>query len=143
MPVISAIAKRSFSALKRIRTYLRSTMIEDRLSGLSVMHVHPKIELDIDKAMNRMETENHTFYSLIRQASVTCTCIYTQYFNQSSNTSSPTFTVLSVVVASQKSSLILVYRGVSLYLISCLCFIIVLFLEMIFDFILKKETKIF
>lgn len=66
MPVISAIAERSFSALKRIRTYLRSTMIEDRLRGLSVMHVHPKIELDIDKAMNRMETENHTFYSFIR-----------------------------------------------------------------------------
>jgi hypothetical protein len=30
-PVTSATAERSFSALKRIKTYLRSTMVEDRL----------------------------------------------------------------------------------------------------------------
>jgi hypothetical protein len=31
MPVTSAPAESSFSALKRIKTYLRSTMVEDRL----------------------------------------------------------------------------------------------------------------
>ena len=31
-------SERSFSALKRIKTYLRSTMVEDRLNGLSLMH---------------------------------------------------------------------------------------------------------
>jgi hypothetical protein len=37
MPVTSATAKRSVSAIKRIKTYLRSTMVEDRLNGLSLM----------------------------------------------------------------------------------------------------------
>ena len=36
MPVITATADRSFSALKRIKTYLRSTMFEDRLNGMSI-----------------------------------------------------------------------------------------------------------
>jgi hypothetical protein len=38
MPVTSATTERSFSALKRIKTYLRSTMVEDRFNGLSLMH---------------------------------------------------------------------------------------------------------
>ena len=41
MPVTSANTERSVSALKRIKTYLRSTMVEDRLNGLSLMHVRP------------------------------------------------------------------------------------------------------
>lgn len=59
MPVISATAERSFSALKRIRTYLRSTVIEDRLSVLTMMHVQSKIELDIDEAMNTFESDEN------------------------------------------------------------------------------------
>ena len=38
MPVTSANTERSFSTLKRIKTYLRSTMVENRLNGLSLMH---------------------------------------------------------------------------------------------------------
>ena len=39
MPVSSATAERSFSSLKRIETYLRSTMIEDRLNGLAAFEL--------------------------------------------------------------------------------------------------------
>ena len=35
MPVTSATAETSFSALKRIKTYLQSTMVEDRLNACS------------------------------------------------------------------------------------------------------------
>ena len=37
--VSSATAERSFSSLRRIKTYLRSTMTEDRLSNLALLHI--------------------------------------------------------------------------------------------------------
>ncbi|XP_078364037.1 52 kDa repressor of the inhibitor of the protein kinase-like [Oculina patagonica] len=40
LPITTATAERSFSALRRLKTYLRSTMKEDRLSGLALMHIH-------------------------------------------------------------------------------------------------------
>ncbi|XP_031727537.1 zinc finger MYM-type protein 1-like [Anarrhichthys ocellatus] len=49
VPVSSAEAERSFSALKRLKTWLRSTMSQQRLNNVSVCHVHQatldKIEL--------------------------------------------------------------------------------------------------
>lgn len=39
-PSSGAAAERSFSALKRLKTYLRSTMSQQRLSELSLLHVH-------------------------------------------------------------------------------------------------------
>ena len=39
-PIGSCEAERSFSALRRIQTYLRSTMTEERLRGLTLMYVH-------------------------------------------------------------------------------------------------------
>ena len=40
LPISTATVERSFSALRRLQTYLRSTMKEDRLSGLALMHIH-------------------------------------------------------------------------------------------------------
>ena len=40
LPVTSAECKRSFSTLKRLKTYLRSTMNTERQSGLAVMNIH-------------------------------------------------------------------------------------------------------
>jgi hypothetical protein len=65
MPVTSATAERSFSALKRIKTYLRSTMVEDRLSGLSLMHVHPGISLNFDQAINTFAADGNRRIQLI------------------------------------------------------------------------------
>jgi hypothetical protein len=39
---------RSFSALRRLKTYLRTTMLQDRLTSLAVLHVHRDIDIDID-----------------------------------------------------------------------------------------------
>jgi predicted unusual protein kinase regulating ubiquinone biosynthesis (AarF/ABC1/UbiB family) len=40
MPSTNAVSQRSFSALKRLKTYLRSTMKQDRLNYLLLLHVH-------------------------------------------------------------------------------------------------------
>ena len=43
VPVTTATAERSFSALRRIKTYLRSTMSEERLNNLMLLHVHKEL----------------------------------------------------------------------------------------------------
>ena len=40
MPASNATSERSFSALKRLKTYLRSTMTQLRLNNLMVLYVH-------------------------------------------------------------------------------------------------------
>ena len=40
MPSTNAISERSFSALRRVKTYLRSTMTQERLNSLLTLHVH-------------------------------------------------------------------------------------------------------
>ena len=45
LPVTSATAERSFSLLDRLKTYLRSTMGEDRLNGLALANVHKDIDV--------------------------------------------------------------------------------------------------
>ena len=40
LPATNATSEWSFSALRRIKTYLRSTMSQERLNNLMVLHVH-------------------------------------------------------------------------------------------------------
>ena len=51
IPVASATAEMSFSVLRRLKTYVRSTMKNDRLSSLGLMHIHRDFEVDLYKAM--------------------------------------------------------------------------------------------
>ena len=53
MPVTSATAERSFSVLRRLKTYVRSTMNNDRLSSLALMHIHRDFSVDLDKVMEK------------------------------------------------------------------------------------------
>src|ERR1700733_12502836 len=51
IPVPNATAERSFSALKRLKTFLRSTTAEERLTGLALLvllHVNKPTEVDPD-----------------------------------------------------------------------------------------------
>lgn len=43
LPVTIASAERSFSKLKLIKTYLRSTMSQERLSGLAIMSINHEV----------------------------------------------------------------------------------------------------
>ena len=47
-PASSASAERSFSSLRRLKTYVRSTMGQARLNHVGVCHVHANILDDID-----------------------------------------------------------------------------------------------
>jgi hypothetical protein len=51
MPASTATTERSFSVLRRLKTYLRTTMLQDRLTSLAVLHVHRDIDIDIDRVM--------------------------------------------------------------------------------------------
>ena len=48
MPTTNAISERSFSALKRPKTYLRTTMTQRRLNHLMLLHVHKDKTNNID-----------------------------------------------------------------------------------------------
>ena len=53
MLVTSATAERSFSVLRRLKTYVRSTMNNDRLSSLALMHIHRDFSVILDKFMEK------------------------------------------------------------------------------------------
>ena len=53
LPVGSSTAERSFSALRRIKNYMRSYMNETRLTGLTLMHLNNDIDIDLDKIVKR------------------------------------------------------------------------------------------
>ena len=40
MPATNAISERSFSALRRLKTWLRSTMNQTRLNWCMILHIH-------------------------------------------------------------------------------------------------------
>ncbi|KAJ8930009.1 hypothetical protein NQ314_017246 [Rhamnusium bicolor] len=48
-----ASAERSFSALKRLKTWLRNRMTQERLLGLAFLHIHLDLNIDIENVMNR------------------------------------------------------------------------------------------
>lgn len=50
LPVTSATAERSFSAMRRLRNYLRKTMTTQRLNSCAILHVHYSLSGDIDMA---------------------------------------------------------------------------------------------
>ena len=71
IPISSAsanlrICERSISTLRNLKTYLRNTMVQDRLNGLALMHAHREMELDLEKIVyllsnlhpRRMRMEN-------------------------------------------------------------------------------------
>ena len=67
MPATNASSQGSFSALRRVMSYLRSTMRQDRLNHLMVLHIHDKHtdELDLKEVANELvgecEHRLHTF----------------------------------------------------------------------------------
>ena len=48
IPITSATSERSFSALKRVLTYLKSTMTEERLNHCLLLHIHKNVTDTLD-----------------------------------------------------------------------------------------------
>ena len=53
IPSSTATNERCFSALKRLKTYLRSSMLEERLTGLALLHIHHDIPVPVDVIIDR------------------------------------------------------------------------------------------
>lgn len=67
VPMTSCTAERSFSALRRIKDYLRSTMTQARLNHLIVMHVHKERTdnlniVDIAETFVSLNNRRSTFF---------------------------------------------------------------------------------
>lgn len=60
IPATSCTAERSFSALRRLKTYLRSTMLQILLNSTAVLHVHSDVakSLNMDSLMNEFIRRN-------------------------------------------------------------------------------------
>jgi hypothetical protein len=58
IPVTVIPVERSFSTLKRLKPYIRNTMGEERLNGLTLMNAHRGIQLDIGGVLDRMSKKN-------------------------------------------------------------------------------------
>ena len=55
LPITTASSERSFSSLKLIKTYLRSTMTNDRLNGLALLNIHKDIKLSVADVISEFE----------------------------------------------------------------------------------------
>ncbi|XP_022175945.1 52 kDa repressor of the inhibitor of the protein kinase-like [Myzus persicae] len=53
LPVSTATADRTFSSLRRIKTYLRSTTSESRLLGLALLSIHNNIPVNPDEILSK------------------------------------------------------------------------------------------
>ena len=58
IPVTTATNERSFSSLKLIKTYWRTTMGEERLRGLAHLYINKDITLDYDSVINKFGRKN-------------------------------------------------------------------------------------
>lgn len=47
------------------KTYLRSTMSEQRLSGLALMHIHRSHTIDIDKVLSDFDASGHRRIAIV------------------------------------------------------------------------------
>ena len=52
LPVISCSCERSFSGLKRLKTYLQSTMGQERMNGIAAMQFHYDLEINYDDVID-------------------------------------------------------------------------------------------
>lgn len=52
LPVSTASSERSFSTLKRLKSYLRNSTSENRLTGLALMSIHRSITIDTEEVIN-------------------------------------------------------------------------------------------
>lgn len=53
LPSSTCTAERSFSTLRRLKTYLRNTMKADRLTGLALLNIHRAVEVNFDAVVER------------------------------------------------------------------------------------------
>ena len=71
MPDSTATAERSFSGLRRLKTYLRSNMTETRLSALALLHIHHDTNIDIPEIVREFDTSGTRRIAFLHTADTT------------------------------------------------------------------------
>lgn len=56
VPVTTCECERSASTLRRLRTYLRSSMGQDRLSALALLHIYYSLEVNLDEVTSMFQS---------------------------------------------------------------------------------------
>ena len=51
LPVTTATAERTFSVLRLLKTFLRSTMGEERLNGLALATIYKNVDVDVNEVI--------------------------------------------------------------------------------------------
>jgi len=59
LPVTTATVERSFSVLKLIKNYLRSTISENRLNGLALMYIYRDLSIDAETIITEFSRLKH------------------------------------------------------------------------------------
>jgi hypothetical protein len=60
LPVTSVCCERSFSSLRRLKTWERATMSSERLCGLALLHVHrDRVNPDREKQLKKFDSSGH------------------------------------------------------------------------------------
>ena len=54
MPVTTASTERSFSTLRRLKTYVRNTTSEERLNGLALLQVHRDLRVAVEEVLDEL-----------------------------------------------------------------------------------------
>lgn len=54
IPVTTASSERSFSTLRRLKTYLRNTTAEERLNGLALLNIHREIPVSVNEVLDEL-----------------------------------------------------------------------------------------
>ena len=65
LPVSTASAERSFSTLRRLKTWMRSRMGEERLTGLAMLNVHRDITVSVDSVIDRFAKSKKRFLDFV------------------------------------------------------------------------------
>ena len=65
IPITTSQCERSISRLRIIKTYMRSTMTEERLGALALLSIHHDIDLTMDDIISRFARKNERRMSLI------------------------------------------------------------------------------
>ena len=65
MPVSTASVERSFSVLKRLKTYLRNTMGDDRMSSLALLHIYQDRNINVDNVLQAFDASGHRRISML------------------------------------------------------------------------------
>ena len=68
MPVSTAPAEKSFSTLRRLKSYLRNIRTQEHLTGLALWHIHRSINHDVNRVINEFDATGQRRIALVYNA---------------------------------------------------------------------------